>query len=203
MTVIEEQIRTNRSAKFNDPNFIKLQQEIEPKNSNVLESGSSQHKQQLSEVYGGKTPRSVTADTLEIVEISSRELLPGDLLILKQGDTVPCDCIILSGEALLDEEYISGDNFLVRKSELQNFQYSKEKEKNFILYLGTKIVKVKRNHSFKPDESQMEAAPSELSSQFFTNILESKEVACIVIQTNYNTQRGKYIRAVRYQKKPT
>jgi P-type E1-E2 ATPase len=36
------------------------------------------------------------------IEVNSQELLPGDILILHEGDIVPCDCIILKGEILVD-----------------------------------------------------------------------------------------------------
>jgi magnesium-transporting ATPase (P-type) len=31
------------------------------------------------------------------MDINSKELLPGDLLILHEGDIIPCDCILLRG----------------------------------------------------------------------------------------------------------
>ena len=52
------------------------------------------------------------------IEVSSRELLPGDILILHEGDIVPCDCIILKGEILVDESYVTGEKYLTRKFEL-------------------------------------------------------------------------------------
>jgi magnesium-transporting ATPase (P-type) len=39
---------------------------------------------------------------------------------------VPCDCILLRGEALVDEKYSTGLNYLIRKEEIENFTYSKE-----------------------------------------------------------------------------
>lgn len=38
--------------------------------------------------------------------ISSRELVPGDIFIPK--DTIPCDCILISGEAFLNEVNMTG-----------------------------------------------------------------------------------------------
>ena len=93
-----------------------------------------------------------------------------------------------------------------------------------MLYLGTKLTKVRgkagqwqinsseydsarmSNHDF-PHKFDNESAKSNLeSSRYdtidFGDILHPREIACLVVQTNYNTQRGKYLRAVRYQKKP-
>jgi magnesium-transporting ATPase (P-type) len=87
---------------------------------------------------------------------------------------------------------------LIRKAQLDNYEYSKDREKTFLLYLGTTITKVKTN--IKPKLN----LKSELTHQAeqFANLLEDKEIMCLVTQTNYNTQRGKYLRAIRYQKKP-
>jgi cation-transporting ATPase 13A3/4/5 len=75
--------------------------------------------------------------------ISSHRLVPGDIIILNEGDIVPCDCILLRGEALVNEKYSTGDNYLTRKEEVENFTYQKENEKGFVLYLGTEVVKIK------------------------------------------------------------
>ena len=29
--------------------------------------------------------------------MSSQDLIPGDIIILKEGDTIPADCILLAG----------------------------------------------------------------------------------------------------------
>lgn len=130
--------------------------------------------------------------------MESKNVIPGDIIILKEGDVVPCDCVLIQGEAVIDESYISGENYLIRKAQLDNYEYSKDREKTFLLYLGTTITKVKTN--IKPKLN----LKSELTHQAeqFANLLEDKEIMCLVTQTNYNTQRGKYLRAIRYQKKP-
>lgn len=130
--------------------------------------------------------------------MESKNVIPGDIIILKEGDVVPCDCVLIWGEAVIDESYISGENYLIRKAQLDNYEYSKDREKTFLLYLGTTITKVKTN--IRPKLN----LKSELTHQAeqFANLLEDKEIMCLVTQTNYNTQRGKYLRAIRYQKKP-
>lgn len=87
--------------------------------------------------------------------IQSENIIPGDIIILKEGDVVPCDCVLILGEAVVDESYISGENYLIRKMQLENYQYSKDREKTFLLYLGTTITKVKthsklRKNSMRP-----------------------------------------------------
>ena len=34
--------------------------------------------------------------------IESDQLVPGDVLLLKEGDSLPCDCIVLTGELFLN-----------------------------------------------------------------------------------------------------
>jgi P-type E1-E2 ATPase len=58
----------------------------------------------------------------------SDEIVPGDILYLREGDKVPCDCIVLMGSVLVNENYISGDPYPVRKVELHNFVYISEQE---------------------------------------------------------------------------
>ncbi len=47
--------------------------------------------------------------------IESKNIIPGDIIILRESDIVPCDCVLIHGEAILDESYISGENYLNRK----------------------------------------------------------------------------------------
>lgn len=95
-------------------------------------------------------------------------------MVLREGDLVPCDCIIISGEVLVDESYISGENHLQRKTQLEDFEYSKDREQGFLLYLGTKIVKVKKSSlsDRKLDKnSNSSEVPSEHSKGFIPGLL--------------------------------
>ena len=55
---------------------------------------------------------------IETETMSSQSIVPGDIIILSEGDTVPCDCILLTGEILVNESYISGEDYLIRKRPL-------------------------------------------------------------------------------------
>ena len=53
----------------------------------------------------------------EVVEVSERSLVVGDIMILKYGDKIPADGILLrSSELLVDESSMTGENDLVKKS---------------------------------------------------------------------------------------
>ena len=44
----------------------------------------------------------INNQNVKFQRISSHRLVPGDIIILNELDVVPCDCILLRGEALVD-----------------------------------------------------------------------------------------------------
>lgn len=65
--------------------------------------------------------------------IKQRFLVPGDVVILNEGDLVPADLILFKSENLMvDEEILTGESFPIEKSQ--------EEGKNLV-FLGTYIVK--------------------------------------------------------------
>ena len=77
------------------------------------------------------------------VEIKNVELLPGDIVLLKSNDIVPCDCLILEGECIANQSNSTGSLDIFRKISLKNnndiFNY---KLNNIcILFHGMKIIK--------------------------------------------------------------
>ena len=71
------------------------------------------------------------------------ELLPGDIILLKHNDYVPCDCIIVNGECLVSESDLTGNLSVYKKVALKNnSEYFNYKYSNInILYHGMKIIK--------------------------------------------------------------
>ncbi|KAI9024285.1 hypothetical protein CLU79DRAFT_99799 [Phycomyces nitens] len=49
------------------------------------------------------------------VVMTTENLVPGDVIELKEGKTVPCDCIILSGNIMVDESSLTGEPLPIRK----------------------------------------------------------------------------------------
>ena len=76
------------------------------------------------------------------VTIKNEELLPGDVIFLKSNETVPCDCLILEGECLVNGSNSTGNLELFKKISIQNnnksFNY--ECNKTSILLHGMEIV---------------------------------------------------------------
>jgi hypothetical protein len=66
-----------------------------------------------------------------------------------------------------------------------------------LLYLGTDVVKIKnleyRQRAMRRDQRETEEGSIEEHSE------SVPEIVCLVTQTNFNTLRGKYLRAIRYQ----
>ena len=71
------------------------------------------------------------------------DLLPGDAIYLKEGETVPCDGIILEGECFVDISSVNGILAEKRKKSLdnKNIKFNYEENKNSILLHGSKIMK--------------------------------------------------------------
>jgi magnesium-transporting ATPase (P-type) len=76
-------------------------------------------------------------------EIKNCDLLPGDIIFLKPNDYVPCDCIILEGECIVNESNLTGNLDIYKKTCLKNNndRFSYEINKINILYHGMKILK--------------------------------------------------------------
>ena len=76
-------------------------------------------------------------------EIKNCDLLPGDIIFLKSNDFAPCDCLILEGQCVVNENNLTGSLDIFKKKYLENnnekFNYKLNKIN--ILYHGMKIVK--------------------------------------------------------------
>ncbi len=53
----------------------------------------------------------------EIIEISTKNIKLNDVLIVKPGETIPCDGVVLSGKTSVDESIISGESLPIFKKE--------------------------------------------------------------------------------------
>ncbi len=71
-------------------------------------------------------------------EVSSREIVPGDIVMLRTGEKVPADAIILEEKELrLDEAILTGESQGVKKLSAANEKsYTKEN----LVYMGTHVI---------------------------------------------------------------
>ena len=76
--------------------------------------------------------------------IGSERVVPGDIIDLEVSHLVPCDCILLSGDAVLDEASLTGEPLPIRKVPLPNnlHKFSHSTHKHSILHAGTLVLQV-------------------------------------------------------------
>ena len=79
--------------------------------------------------------------------IDNCDLLPGDIIYLNTNDFVPCDCLILEGECMVNSNNLSGKINIFRKISLENknIPFNYQLNKDNILYHGMKILKTHSN----------------------------------------------------------
>ena len=53
----------------------------------------------------------------KLIELDSKELVPGDIIVLEEGDKICADCKILKGNLSLDESSFTGESLQIYKKE--------------------------------------------------------------------------------------
>jgi cation-transporting ATPase 13A3/4/5 len=79
------------------------------------------------------------------VQISSHELVPGDLVRIAGDWTLPCDFLLLSGTAVVDESGLTGESRPVRKAWVpaaigDGTAYSSHDHSKHTLFAGTRTL---------------------------------------------------------------
>ncbi|CAD8054516.1 unnamed protein product [Paramecium sonneborni] len=111
----------------------------------------------------------------ECITVNSIELVPGDIVQIFCNQILPCDCLILTGDVLVDEQSLTGESIPVQKEQikqdfLSNFNYQTYKKS--ILFDGTKVLDVKNT------------------------------VKVLVLRTGYLSYKGQIFRNALYPKPP-
>ena len=82
-------------------------------------------------------PVSVVIRNTKEQEVLSKEIVPGDILILRTGEKIPADCLVLEEKELfVNESVLTGESAEIRKIVGNEKNYN---EKN-TLYMGTYVV---------------------------------------------------------------
>lgn len=107
--------------------------------------------------------------------VSSTNLLPGSILVLKDGMKVPCDCILIEGQVLMDECSLTGESVAVTKSAVPRNKdvYNANVHKIFTVYEGTTVKQINKHQG---------------------------EARALVIRTGFGTMRGQLVRGILYPK---
>ncbi|GIU69464.1 MAG: calcium-transporting P-type ATPase, PMR1-type [Candidatus Woesearchaeota archaeon] len=91
----------------------------------------------------------ITSTTLVIrdnkeKEIDTKDIVPGDILILRTGERVPADCIILEEKDLkVDESLLTGESKEVKKSSKTTEKTEDSFTQENMVYMGTFIIEGK------------------------------------------------------------
>lgn len=76
-------------------------------------------------------------------EIDSSDLVPGDIVKVPQGRPLPCDLVLLTGSAIVNEAMLTGESVPVMKSSLpviKNEVYSALTAGKHTLFGGTNVI---------------------------------------------------------------
>ncbi|XP_061444002.1 polyamine-transporting ATPase 13A3-like isoform X2 [Rhineura floridana] len=122
----------------------------------------------------------------ETEEIFSTELVPGDVLLVPpEGLTVPCDAVLLSGTAIVNESMLTGESVPVTKTALpgpaqggrgplQDPPYEPEEHKRHTLFCGTSVIQ--------------------------TRYYSGEAVRALVIRTGFSTSKGQLVCSILFPK---
>ena len=100
------------------------------------------------------------------------KIYPGDVLIIKQEDTIPCDCLILEGECIISESKLNGKTSFIRKINIDNsiVGFSYKENYDSIVLKGSKVLKC---HSKKEDRSIVALCINTGSNTYEANLFSS------------------------------
>ena len=120
-------------------------------------------------------------------EVLSKEIVPGDIILLRNGEKIPADCIVIEEKELrINESILTGESKEVKKTSINGEKdYSEEN----ILFMGTfvvngkclaKVIHTGMNTKFGSIASMISTAEKELPLQNKINKI-SKYMAIVAI----------------------
>lgn len=144
----------NNNNKIKEKNFCKQQELNDNKDENNQDAKSKNKNTKFNNykinINNANINKQINGEENEIyksyyyAEINNNELLPGDIIYLKEGDYVPCDGILLEKDCIVNEIEVNETMEHYNKTFLRYtndiFDY-KTNQKNILLH-GMKIVKV-------------------------------------------------------------
>ena len=82
----------------------------------------------------------------ELQATESTNLVPGDVAVIPQGKNLPCDFILLTGSAIVNEAMLTGESIPVMKSSIPVVSkevYSDTESAKHTLYSGTGVIQTR------------------------------------------------------------
>ena len=141
----------------------------------------------IKSLKGMLTPVSIVIRDGKEKEVLSKEIVPGDIILLRNGEKIPADCIIIEEkELLINESILTGESKEVKKVSVKDEKdYSEEN----LLFMGTfvvngkclaKVIHTGMNTKFGSIASMISTAEKELPLQNKINKI-SKYMAIVAI----------------------
>ena len=83
-------------------------------------------------------------------QTTSKELVPGDIVKVKDKLILPCDMVLIKGQAIMNESMLTGESIPVLKSQVpsnDNTPYNPDSSNHakYTLYGGTEVLQVKKS----------------------------------------------------------
>lgn len=81
-----------------------------------------------------------------MVDEDSSNLVPGDVAVIPEGAMLPCDFILLTGSAIVNEAMLTGESIPVMKSSLpvvSSEVYSDAESSKHTLFGGTGVIQTR------------------------------------------------------------
>ena len=80
--------------------------------------------------------------------ISSNELVPGDVVSVPSNTIMPCDMVLTKGQCVVNESMLTGESVPVIKNAISNiddkFNPNSDNSKKHVLYGGTKVIQARK-----------------------------------------------------------
>jgi magnesium-transporting ATPase (P-type) len=84
--------------------------------------------------------------------VSSRQLVPGDVVQIREALVLPCDMVLLKGQCVINESMLTGESVPVVKSavvpdEYDTYNPAAGKHAKYTLFGGTHVLQIKQTNS--------------------------------------------------------
>lgn len=60
--------------------------------------------------------RRMNKNSYDLIDVNSAELVPGDIIEIPEGKTLPCDLVLFTGNAIANEAMLTGESIPVLKT---------------------------------------------------------------------------------------
>ena len=114
-----------------------------------------------------------------VLKMSSKDVVPGDIIFFKKAMKIPFDCILLEGSCLINECALTGESVPVAKKQ---DDIEGGKFKSNYLYDGTYLIQIEGKRKIN----------------MFEKYREEFGLPAYVVRTNFTTIKGQLIRLISY-----